>query len=233
MWEVNSIMWTGTIICWGLILGAIFYTYVKQHDKLTPLRIIITFLVGLISFSINFPFGGETLKIAILPLGVWLLYAVLRHKDWARYRKYAWIGFFSNYLFLISSFVTVPLHALVFAQDEPSTYVAELSEASIFVTHSAEDGHVTLEPNALAVIAQAKVAQMESDTWYNETALAEQGQKRERFPYLLVGTHAKKGSGYTPSVYLERDGFGLLVITDKQHIYFQTEQPIFREEEMK
>ncbi|CAM5222527.1 hypothetical protein UACE39S_02711 [Ureibacillus acetophenoni] len=63
-------------------------------------KIAVAIVVGLFTFSINF--GNEMMKISILPLGVWILYFAFRNKgeSWEKYRAYAWLGFWANFIFL-------------------------------------------------------------------------------------------------------------------------------------
>ncbi|SFM02522.1 hypothetical protein SAMN04487943_106257 [Gracilibacillus orientalis] len=40
-------------------------------------------------------------------------------------------------------------------------------------------------------------------------------EQAEKFPYLLDGIQSKWGSGYNPIVYLDRDGYNLIISTSE------------------
>lgn len=231
MWHGNIVEEMLDLICWAIIVSAVVSTYKKQQIKATPGKIIIALFVGLFSFSITTTYFNAPLQIAILPLGVWLLYAVLtRRGSWQTYRGYAWLGFFANYLFLVTALIAAPLHEAVYTVDELKTYVADWQEATVVLIHETASWPVLLVADAPSIAEQASEGQMESNTWHYDTLTEEKGTQQERFPYLLIGTDARRGSGYTPTIYIEKDGRGLLVTTEKRHIYFRTQQPILRGE---
>lgn len=230
MWEGNITTTVAATMSWGIILTLVIIVYRKQAEKVRLWKILIAYIIGLVSFSISFQYFGEGLKIAILPLGVWLLFAVLyRRKSWQRYRKFAWLGFLSNFIFLGSAFISIPIHHWIYPQNELNTFVTDLSDATIIVTHPSGNAQVQLTPQAAEALEQPQQEFIDSIEWYNELAFQEPTDRREKFPYLLLGTTARWGSGYKPTVFLERDGKGLLITTEKKQLYFRTPQSLLSE----
>jgi len=69
-----------------------------------------------------------------------------------------------------------------------------------------------------------------SDLWYEETyADTDSTTKDERFPYQLIGTKPKWGSGLRTSIFIESDGKGFLVSTQDKQLYFRSEQSVLME----
>lgn len=230
LWDGNITTTITAIMSWGIILTLVIIVYRKQAEKVALWKILIAYIIGLVSFSISFQYFGEGLKIAILPLGVWLLFAVLyRRKSWQRYRKFAWLGFLSNFIFLGSALISIPIHHWIYPQNELNTFVADLSDAIIIVTHPSGNAQAQLIPQAAEALEQPQHGYIDSIEWYNELAFQEPTDRQEKFPYLLLGTTARWGSGYKPTVFLERDGKGLLITTEKKQLYFRTPQSLLSE----
>lgn len=233
MWQINLVPDAAIVLCWVLLVVSLIYTYRKQGGRETIWKLLLVYFVGVFSFSFTITYFKEPLQIAILPLGVWLLYAVLvRRGSWERYRRYAWIGFFSNYLFLVSTLIAFPVQDVVYAPDELTTYVADASEARVYTIHNGANETVQLVPHFQELAEQAQLTPMQVDDWYYDSHFLEEGQLPERFPYVITGVQARWGSGYTPSIYVEKDGKGLLIVTNKQSRYYRTEQSLLRGEGM-
>jgi hypothetical protein len=63
-----------------------------------------------------------------------------------------------------------------------------------------------------------------SEEWYYEAAVdVETKDREERFPYQIIGTKAKWGSGINTIIYVEDDGKGLLIWTPKKQYYYRTD----------
>ena len=62
-----------------------------------------------------------------------------------------------------------------------------------------------------------------SDQWYEDTYMTESNKRNERFPYQLIGTSSKWGSGLETIIYIEDDGKGILLSTPKEQLYFRSE----------
>ena len=69
------------IFAWIIILILIRRIYVKQEFRPKVWKMVVVVFVGLFSFSINLPFMDQQIKIAILPLGVWILYGIYSKKN--------------------------------------------------------------------------------------------------------------------------------------------------------
>lgn len=80
---------------------------------------------------------------------------------------------------------------------------------------------------------------MDTQQWYNESfpeiieeELEEEEevaqQTFERFPYILLGASPKWGSGYESTIYIESDGKGMLISTEKEQYYFRSSESILK-----
>jgi len=210
---------------WGMIGFLAFRIYRKQEVKPTLWKIILVLLIGLFSFSFNMNLFDTLIKFPILPLGVWILYFFLKSKEgrWDRFRKYAWLGFFANFLFLVLSFASIGLQHVIYSPSNLSTYISNVENATIINTHpSAED--VTLQKDQLQKLLPAmKETEFFSDKWYEETYMSgDTNTRKERFPYQAVGVKEKWGSGVVTTIFIEEDGKGLLIATPKKQYYFRS-----------
>lgn len=223
------------IIAWIIILLAIRMIYGKQELKPKLWKILIVVFVGLFSFSINLPFMNQQVKLAILPLGIWILYGIYSRRSesnsWETYRKYAWIGFFANYLFLAISIFIALVHAGIYPKNDLGTYISEMKGAQIIKTHPSA-ANLTLDRHLLmAQIDSMENEPIYSDEWYRETleTSAEEARKDERFPYQLTGITSKWGSGVHSLIHVERDGKGILITTGQEQFYFRSDQSFLKE----
>lgn len=229
---INSLT---TIVAW-LILGfVIFRTYQKQDEEERPKLIKIFFIVmfGLFSFSINLPAFGELVSVAVLPIGVWLTLAFTEKSGrWQNYRKYSWIGFLANYLFLAGTLVGIFISSVIYPEGEIETYLDEVSEAELIAIHpSATEGVLNAEQ------FQEDISSFEPEyadiiKWFDDAMVQKQslepdgtGQIEEKFPYIIIGTESKEGKRV--QVYLEADGKGLLVTTDEHQYYYRSPSATF------
>ncbi|MGN1402368.1 MAG: hypothetical protein ACI4XL_12800 [Bacillus sp. (in: firmicutes)] len=213
-----------------IILGFIaFRIYRYQEEKPAVWRIIAVVLIGLFSFSIQIPFFGQMLKVAVLPLGVWILLSFLRrHSDrWQVYRRFAWLGFLGNYLFLGLSMLAMLFYALIYDKDDPSTYIADAENASLVITHPSA-GNYSLDTAVLTEqIPNMKQAGSDAALWYEE-AVIDTAESKEQFPYLITGLKPKWGSGVHASIFVEEDGKGLLITTSSEQIHLRSEVSLLK-----
>ncbi|WP_226676475.1 hypothetical protein [Mesobacillus jeotgali] len=225
------------LVAWGAIFILARRIYSKQDLKPIKWKLAIVIFVGLFSFSINLPYMDQQIKLAILPLGVWILYGIYSRKEegisWDKYRKYAWLGFFANYIFLAVSLISPLIHSAIFPANEISTYLSEINKAHIIQTHpSASDKILDLDSfqNQIDSIQEEPVY---SDKWYQEAFESgiERSKLDERFPYQLAGTKAKWGSGIHSMIFVEQDGKGILVSTGQKQVYFRAEKTLLKKEE--
>jgi hypothetical protein len=215
------------ILAWSVLGYLALRIYKKQTEKPKVWKIVIVLFIGLFSFSINFNLFEEMFKIAILPLGVWILYFVLngRHR-WQAYRSYAWLGFWSNFIFLFSAIVSTPIHHVIYPQNELSTYISTIDHASINVLYPTAKNLTLKKEKLLEQLPDMKQQKIYSEQWYAETYTNAETNKKERFPYQLIGVSSKWGSGINSIIYIEEDGKGILLSTSKNQLYFRSEDSI-------
>lgn len=229
MWEGNITTMITSALSWIVIILFIINIYRKQVEKAKLWKMIIVFWIGLftLSFTLSFPFFNVPSEVAILPLGVWILYAILKRRNsWSKYRKYAWIGFFSNYIFLIGTLLAIPIHHGFYPKNDIQTYMHNLSEARVFVTHPSGNSQISLKQDAYQSLHLAKETPNLSFEWYYEIVHTDNEKKYEKFPYMLLDTQAKWGSGYQPIIYIERDGLGILISMEQKQLYFRLSESI-------
>jgi len=229
---MNIVAFASTILCWGIIILIASKLAKKQKVSLHNWKLIVAILVGLFSFSLTIQFQDNAVKIAVLPLGVWILFAFLRKRreSWEKYRKFAWLGFFSNYLFSAVSFFVLPIHESIYPPEQLSTYIGARSDIEIENLHPSSRQQQYIIDNFQQALTDFESTSFSVIEWYNETYFNYERPKiEERFPYLVVGHEPKWGSGVTASIYIERDGKGILLSTTKTQYYFRSEHSILKE----
>src|SRR5574342_804719 len=136
---MNAIAIIMNVVTWLALFIMIGRVYKKQEMKPKIWKVLIVVLVGLFSFSINIPVMEQQVKLAILPLGVWIIYWIYSRRNegqsWKRYRQYAWIGFIANYFFLVMSLLIIFIHGWKYPKHEISTYISNFQDSSIIKTH--------------------------------------------------------------------------------------------------
>ncbi|MCV9888013.1 hypothetical protein [Metabacillus halosaccharovorans] len=237
--ELNTIELACTILAWMVLAFWLWRIYNAQHIEERPdlWKVIFTVFIGLFSFSLTLPLFDEVLSLAVLPLGVWILYGILkRYERWQAYRKYAWIGFLGNYIFFGAAILAIGLSGLVYPKDSIETYLADVSNVELIPIHPSGkkvDLNITKLQESLVTFEheQSNVVQ-----WYEEIREQkwpteenkEPGKAQEKFPYLLTGVKAKAGEHV--QVYVELDGKGLLVTTEDRQYYFRSNTASFLKE---
>lgn len=213
------------ILGWLIIVFFAYRVYQKQNVKPKVWKIPLLILVGLFSFSISWNMFDTNFQFPILPLGVWILYFVFKGKDerWQTWRSFAWLGFGANFIFIALTLLTLPIHHVIYPKDKLSVYISNVENASIINIHpSAKDRSL----NTDSLVKQLETMRQEaiySDQWYRESYMnTEPNKSNERFPYQLIGTSSKWGSGIHTLVYIEDDGKGILVSTPKKELYFRS-----------
>lgn len=207
-----------------IAIGVLAYRiYKKQEDKPKKWKAFIVIIIGLFSFSFTVPAFDTFIKIPILPLGVWILFFIYRNKveKWVKYRRFAWLGFIANFIFLASTFVSIPIENALYPENEITTYLADVEAAHLVNIHPSGD-EIKLNKKILKnQLNTMKKEPIPSEDWYyNSIVEIEPKDRKERFPYQLTGTKTKWGSGTNAIIYIEEDGKGLLVLTqNKQHFY--------------
>ncbi|MFA9555742.1 hypothetical protein ACERII_00340 [Evansella sp. AB-rgal1] len=219
------------IFSWALIIYFIYYFYQKLERKPKVWKAVVATFVGLFTFSFNFTMLGALVEIPILPLGVWVLYwyAHSRNGAWDKYRSFAWLGFVANFLFIVTAILSVFLHHLVFPKDDPSIYISNAENAGLLKTHPSGEEVVLDKENVSQALSSYHEEQVESIDWYTDiTFQVEPHEREEKFPYHLIGTKPKWGSGLSTMIYIERDGKGILVDSSEKQRYFRTTESLLK-----
>lgn len=230
----NNIMYlAGEIIGWCIVLFLMIRRYKKQEKKPVIWKMIVVVWVGLISFSFNLQMFGQAAKLAILPLGVWFLYLFFRKRSWHTYRRFAWLGFLANYIFLIVSLLFGAAHQAVYDKEDPSTFLADVRKAEIVGIHPAAQEVVFDSERFASMLDELQAGDMsDSADWYYQSTLdwyyesKHEYYQKERFAYALVGAKSSWGSGLHASVYIELDGKGLFISTSDRSYYYRSEKPL-------
>ncbi|MFD1739472.1 hypothetical protein ACFSCX_23605 [Bacillus salitolerans] len=234
MWSVsfNIIDLVIGIFGW-LTVGYLAYRiFARLPYKPKVWKIVIVIVVGLFTFSINWNAWDTLIRIPILPLGVWILYAVLKRKEgrWENYRLFAWLGFGANFIFICFHFISIPIQHGFYPPDKPSTYISDVTDASVVQFHPSANDWSLHQEILMEQMDEFKPDRIMNQQWYEETYMnAESNNRRERFPYLLANSKPKWGSGIHCTIYIEDDGKGILIGTAKQQLYFRSERSILRE----
>ncbi|MEH7885703.1 hypothetical protein V7654_15490 [Bacillus sp. JJ1609] len=222
-------------ITWLALLIMIWTVYKKQQIKPEIWKMLIVVFVGLFSFSINISVMEQQVKLAILPLGVWIIYWIYSRRNegrsWNRYRQYAWIGFIANYFFLLMSLLIIFIHGWIYPKDEISTYISDLHDSSIIKIHPTGQ-NVSLDQGALlSQLKEATRKPVYSEKWYYETYVNVENKTKtdERFPYQLTGVRPKQGSGISFMIFIEQNGKGILISHGQEQLYFRLDAPILKE----
>jgi hypothetical protein len=223
---INIVEISISIVAWAIIILWMYRTLKKKQVKLKIWKVIIFTFVGIFSFSFNLSIIGSFVKFPVLPLGVWILYGWYfksKKVSWMNYRVFAWIGFFSNFLFIFATLVSSLVHGMIYPKDEPTTYISNVEKASIINIHPSGNYQTINEIKLQKQIDMLEKADICNDKWYEETWQGET-PKYERFPYQLLGVLPKWGSGFQIVIFIEKDGKGILIDTPQKQLYFRSEE---------
>jgi len=232
--DVDVVEWSLTLLVWIIVALLAWRIYKKQEESVKAWKIVLLMVAGLFSFSVNFPNDGGMIRLAVLPLGVMILSFVFRKKkeSWSVYRKYAWLGFFANYIFLATSLLSSPIHSAIYPADQADTYIAEVNEPALRIIHPSGEVKAINEQNFEKAISKLVKTDFPSLDWYYEVEKFEPTEPKyvvEKFPYVIDGIEPKWGSGIRSIVYLEKDGKGILISSPKGQYYFRSEHVMFEE----
>jgi hypothetical protein len=217
-----------------IAIGVLAYRiYKKQDEKPKKWKAFIVIIVGLFSFSFTMPVFDTFVKIPILPLGVSILYFILRNKveKWVVYRRFVWLGFFANFIFLTATFMAIPIQNALYPENEITTYIANKEDIELIKLYpSASDAEIKKDV-LNKQLSKMKRNTIDSDEWYKKIEIidVEPNERVERFPYLLAGTKPKWGSALNNTVYIEKDGKGLLITTPEKQLYYRSEKSLLSE----
>ncbi len=221
------------LLGWGIVGILAYRIYKKQLTRPRFWKIFIVILIGMFSFSFSLPMYDTIFNIPILPLGVWILYLFLKGKKdkWQRYRPFAWLGFFANFIFLLSSLIALPVYYVIYPKNEPSTYLSNVENASIVHTHPSAKNFTLNNKKLEENLHSLKENKFYSDEWYEKTYMSDEANKRDEwYPYHLIGAKSKWGSGLETMIYIEDDGKGILISTPKYQLYFRSETTLLEGE---
>lgn len=166
------------------------------------------------------------IKISILPLGVWILYLFKGKKEgWKTYRPYAWLGFWANFIFLVTTFIAIPIQHIIYPEKDPTTYISNIKDATLIKIHPSAKNLSISQANFMKQINNFKEEQILSDQWYQDTFM-DSKKKTERFPYQLIGVSPKFGSGLSSIIYIENDRKGILISTSNKQLYFRSDHSL-------
>ncbi|WP_449538808.1 hypothetical protein [Ferdinandcohnia sp. Marseille-Q9671] len=224
--DINLVSFISLVIGWGTICFFAYRIYKKQDVKPKFWKILLVLVVGLFTFSFNMNMFETLIKLPILPLGVWILYFFLRSKEgrWERFRRYAWLGFGANFLFLVLTIASVGLQNVIYPPSNIATYLSSVENAKIIHTHPSADDITLQKKTLMNHLSSMKQTEFFSDQWYDETYMSgDTNTRKERFPYQVVGVEGKWGSGIPTTIFIEEDGKGILIATPKKQYYFRSE----------
>ncbi|MCP3029166.1 hypothetical protein [Halobacillus sp. A5] len=219
------------VFAYAILITIFTITYKKQSEKPHIGKALLAALVGIFSFSVNFQFQGYPISIAILPLGVGILYFFIKRRNedrWPLYRRYAWMGFVFNYVFLLTGLLTPLLFDLMYDKNDPTTYLAQTDEAEVHLSHESAEPQTLHIERLEKELENAQIEEFDSMRWHRE---AEDREEKERFPYVLSGVQAESGSDLRAVTFVEKDGKGLLIQTEEDQFYVRTEQSVLEEGE--
>ncbi|WP_018934069.1 hypothetical protein [Gracilibacillus lacisalsi] len=210
-----------------IVLGAIYF-YRKNEEEMAIWKVAILIFVGMFTFDFHWNIENEW-RIPVLPLGVWIVYFFMRKDSerWQRARTFAWWGFLSSYLFILSGLIAILLQSIIYPDDEVQTFLANVENAEVKTIHSSGEYNISLDPETFSeALDTATRKELDFNQWRDEQMNVEQ-EHTEEFPYLVEGVKAKWGSGYIPVVYVSKDGYHLLISTLEQQYYFETEKRLW------
>lgn len=230
MMDMNLVEAVVYSVCWLLIFSIGFKYYKKQEIKPIIWKAVIVYFVGRFAFTFNYPFEQQAIHFALIPLGVIAFYLLFsKRPNFNTYLKFAWFGFFSNYIFLIGTLLIIPLNSFLYDQNDIHTYMShsEKIDIEILSIHPSANDNVTVRPSILEQLETAKEQPVNTD-WYYES-VGDDRVEVERFPYILANVVPKWGSRATATIYVEKDGKGLLIASPTKHLYYRLDESILQE----
>lgn len=229
-WDLASDVFSlaGALIGWCIVLSLALRRYTRELEKPAIWRLAMVLLIGLFSFTLPVQVFQLPLKLAILPLGVWIVFLATRKPSWMKYRYFAWLSFWSNYIFAVLGLIAGLIHGTVYPQEKPATYITGVEGVAVAAIHPTAVDGAMLNVKALAAeVHRLNSAPITGLEWHQETRFQDSPlYEEERFPYMLLGTKARWGSGIKAVIYVESDGRGLLITTADKGYYYRSDVPL-------
>ncbi len=223
----DFVRWVLTVAAWLIILVLLIRHYKRQESKPVIWKAVLALAVGIAAVPLHINMFGISAKLAVLPIGVGLIYMLIKNESWQRYRKFAWAGFWSNYVMLVVALLSGMLFSLVYPKGDLSIYLAHVDKAELVETHHSSP-LARLSIDSLKTSMDKAVLQENYPALEWNTQSMQEGEalyQKEQFPFMLSGVQPRWGSGLDSAVFVERDGQGLLVITDSDYLYFRSGEP--------
>ena len=220
------------IICSWAAIGLLFFKVYKKGEQLQIWKALVFLFIGMFTFNISLEWWDLPFRIPVIPLGLGILYAFFgregRRESWQRYRRFAWIGFYSTFFFLAAALLQKPLDGWLYPKDTMSTYISDVNQMEVIGIHP-DAKRVSLNKGSLQqALQKADPRPFDVEAVYNE--VFDGNGKHERFPYLISGAIPKRGSGMEAIIYIEEDGRGFLISpSDGRQLYFRTEETVLME----
>ena len=214
--------------CWLLIFVIGFKLYKKQEIKPIIWKAVIVYFFGKFAFSLNYPLEQKAIHFALIPLGVIVIYLFFsKRPNFNTYLKFAWFGFFSNYLFLVGTLLIMPFNSFLYDKNDIHTYIAHSENIEILSIHPSANDNIAVRASILEQVKAAKEQPVNTD-WYYES-VGDDRVEVERFPYILANIAPKWGSQAKATIYVEKDGKGLLIASPTKHLYYRLDESILQE----
>ena len=214
--------------CWLLIFVIGFKLYKKQEIKPIIWKAVIVYFVGKFAFSLNYPIEQQAIHFALIPLGVIAIYLFFsKRPNFNTYLTFAWFGFFSNYLFLVGTLLIMPFNSFLYDKNDIHTYIAHSENIEILSIHPSANDNIAVRASILEQVKAAKEQPVNTD-WYYES-VGDDRVEVERFPYILANIAPKWGSQAKATIYVEKDGKGLLIASPTKHLYYRLDESILQE----
>ncbi|MGE7876562.1 hypothetical protein [Peribacillus muralis] len=213
-----------------ILIGTLFaIIYRKQPASPKLWKAILVLMLGMFAFHFTFNLAGEIISIPFLPIGVALLSWLLGRQGnavrWQRFRRFAWLGFLSNFIIIAFALLAIPLDGIMYPKDVPSTYMMDVKKASLIASHPHSKEGTLNKAKLEKLMGQMTQKKIESESWYNR--IREDGDHKEKFPYIMNGTIPAKGSGLKAIIFIEEDGRGILITPNKgRQVYFRIKESI-------
>ncbi|PWU69071.1 hypothetical protein [Gracilibacillus dipsosauri] len=221
----NLIEWFATIISWSIIGFIAFKIYQKKTDDLENWKLVFIILIGFLALDLNWVSRSHSISFAVIPLGVLILALFLKKRgSWEKYKPYAWLGFWANYIFLFLSLIANLIHGQIYDKSDIHTFISDTSNMEVINVDTSKIEYSVSLSKLMEMVESAYLEESDDYYWIEEDLHTEQGTPKQ-FPYQLIEVNPKWGSGIDASIFLEKDRQGILILTEEENYYFRTAEP--------